>query len=78
MFTKEKRELSKLKAMDFKQISMDNNEALIASFFQNEIKEAIWGCDSLKALGPDGFNFGFVKSQWEIIKEDVIEFLQDF
>ncbi|GKV02939.1 hypothetical protein SLEP1_g15313 [Rubroshorea leprosula] len=33
---------------------------------------------SSKALGPDRFNFKFVKDRWEVIKEDVVEFLQEF
>ncbi|GJV72787.1 hypothetical protein Tco_1492782 [Tanacetum coccineum] len=36
-----------------------------------EIKTAIWDCDSNKALGPDGFSFAFVKKYWDIIKMDI-------
>ncbi|GKV05277.1 hypothetical protein SLEP1_g17307 [Rubroshorea leprosula] len=43
-----------------------------------EIKEAIRDYDSSKEPGLDGFNFKFVKDQWEVLKEDVIQFLQEF
>ncbi|GKU94128.1 hypothetical protein SLEP1_g7656 [Rubroshorea leprosula] len=38
-----------------------------------EIKEAIRDCDSSKAPGPDGFNFKFVKDQWEVDNPQKIE-----
>ena len=31
-----------------------------------------------RAPGPDGFNLDFVKANWEVIKEDYIQFLLDF
>ncbi|GJV49898.1 hypothetical protein Tco_1440110 [Tanacetum coccineum] len=43
-----------------------------------EIKTAIWDCDSNKALGPDGFSFAFVKKYWDIIKMDIFEYVNLF
>ncbi|XP_068477366.1 uncharacterized protein [Phaseolus vulgaris] len=38
----------------------------------------MWNCDSSKSPGPDGFNFGFLKFCWEIIKLDVVSAVKDF
>lgn len=43
-----------------------------------EIKEAVWSCDSSKSPGPDGFTFGFIKDFWEVMKEEVVAFVQEF
>ncbi|GKV32262.1 hypothetical protein SLEP1_g40879 [Rubroshorea leprosula] len=78
LYKEEKQERPRLDGVVFQQISQDDNETLIAPSSEEEIKEAIRDCDSSKALGLDGFNFKFVKDQWEVIKEDVIQFLQEF
>lgn len=33
---------------------------------------------AINALGPDGFNFNFIKSFWELIKQDAWGMLQEF
>ncbi|XP_057756015.1 uncharacterized protein LOC130975212 [Arachis stenosperma] len=35
-----------------------------------EIKQAVWDCESLKAPGCDGFNMNFIKRCWEEIGEE--------
>ncbi|GKV12840.1 hypothetical protein SLEP1_g23934 [Rubroshorea leprosula] len=78
LFMEEQEERPKLEGVCFKQVQPEDNRQLIEAFTADEIKAAIWECDSSKAPGPDRFNFRFVKSEWEVIKEDVIEFLQEF
>ena len=51
---------------------------LIRGFREEEIKEAIWECGNSKSLRLDGLNFKFIKECWDILKDDVINFLQDF
>jgi len=51
---------------------------LIADFSEDEIRGAVWNCDSSKSPGPDGFNFGFLKHCWEIIKLDMLSAVKDF
>jgi len=34
---------------------------LIGNFFEEEIRAAVWSCDSSKSPHPDGFYFGFIK-----------------
>jgi len=51
---------------------------LVGEFSEEEVKAAIWGCDSSKSPGSDGFNFEFIKSCWDILKEDVVLAVKDF
>ena len=47
-------------------------------FQEEEVKDAVWGCGSEKSLGQDGINFKFIKSFWNVIKPDVLRFLDEF
>ena len=62
----------------FNSISEEDNELLIADFFEDEIRGAIWNCNSSKSPVPDGFNFGFLKHCREIIKLGVLSAVKDF
>ncbi|GKV24795.1 hypothetical protein SLEP1_g34362 [Rubroshorea leprosula] len=64
MFKEKQGERPKLDGICFKQIYVEDNSSLIKPFNVEEIKAAVEDCDSLKAPGPDGFNFRFVKSEW--------------
>lgn len=61
-----------------KKVSNMDNEMLIQPFIEIEVKEAIWGCDSSKSPGPDGFNFRFMKEFWDVIKWDLLGMLEEF
>ncbi|GKU94711.1 hypothetical protein SLEP1_g8164 [Rubroshorea leprosula] len=67
-----------LEGLSFKSISEEDRSMLIEPFTEEEVKEAVWNCDSTKAPGPDGFTFGFIKNEWEVIKADIMVFLKDF
>ncbi|GKD20532.1 hypothetical protein Tco_1222235, partial [Tanacetum coccineum] len=56
-------------------IDRDYLERLVT---HEEIKEAVWDCGSSKALGPDGFSFAFVKKYCDIIKKDLVDFINSF
>ena len=47
-------------------------------FTEKEIKDAVWECGSDKTPGPDGLNFKFIKEFWEVIKVDVLRFMDEF
>ncbi|GAU17848.1 hypothetical protein TSUD_329740 [Trifolium subterraneum] len=40
--------------LDFKTISESEANVLVAAFGEDEIKQAVWDCDSFKSPGPDG------------------------
>ena len=42
------------------------------------LKEPVWDCGSEKNPGPDGLNFKFIKKFWQIIKPDILRFLDEF
>ncbi|GKV05111.1 hypothetical protein SLEP1_g17152 [Rubroshorea leprosula] len=67
-----------LQGINIRTISAADRSMLTQPFTEEEVKAAVWNCDSTKAPAPDGFNFGFLKTEWEVIKEDVMEFLMDF
>ncbi|GKV31852.1 hypothetical protein SLEP1_g40514 [Rubroshorea leprosula] len=67
-----------LEGLSFKSISEEDRSMLIEPFTEEEVKAAVWNCDSTKAPGPDGFTFGFIKNEWEVIKADIMVFLKDF
>ncbi|GJV18221.1 RNA-directed DNA polymerase, eukaryota, reverse transcriptase zinc-binding domain protein [Tanacetum coccineum] len=43
-----------------------------------EINEAVWDCESSKALGPDGYSFAFMKKYWVTIQKDLYDFVNLF
>lgn len=51
---------------------------LESPFLMEEIVATVKECDSFKAPGPDGYNMAFVKKSWNVIKNDVFKFFQEF
>ena len=45
---------------------------------REEVKNAVWACGIDKALGFDGYNFRFIREMWEVIEEEVYEFVLAF
>lgn len=64
--------------MVFKQIDVDANNLGVAPFQLEEIRSAVWDCESSKSPGPDGVNLSFIKEFWEVIKHDFEAFLREF
>jgi len=48
--------------LQFRGLSYVEGGGLIKAFSVEEVKAAIWDCDSCKSPGPDGINFGFFKT----------------
>jgi len=48
----------------FNKISDEDNGMLIERITEEEIKNAVWSCESSKGPGLDGFNFRFIKCCW--------------
>jgi len=64
--------------LSFKNLSFVEGNGLIKPFSVDEVKTAIWDCDNYKSPGPDGVHFGFIKDLWEVVKGDIMPFIQDF
>ena len=43
-----------------------------------EVKDAVWSCESSKSPGYDGFNFKFIKNMWEVIGGEIVNFVLNF
>ncbi|GKV19324.1 hypothetical protein SLEP1_g29604 [Rubroshorea leprosula] len=63
---------------NFKRLSIEENDMLVADFSEEEIREAVWSCNGNKSPGPDGLNFNLIKRMWPILKEDICEFMCEF
>ncbi|GJZ21486.1 putative RNA-directed DNA polymerase, eukaryota, reverse transcriptase zinc-binding domain protein [Tanacetum coccineum] len=62
----------------FNQISVEQCEFLERDVSNEEIKKAVWDSGGDRAPGPDGFTFMFFKTFWEVIQNDVVQFVQEF
>ncbi|XP_024640624.1 uncharacterized protein [Medicago truncatula] len=64
--------------LQFRKLSYLERGGLTKPFSEDEIKAAVWDCDSFKSPGPDGINLGFFKSFWPEIKTDLVRFVTEF
>ena len=68
----------RLDNVHFKEITESDNILLTYPFDEEEIKEAIWNCDSQKSPGPDGVTFSFIKKFWGLLNKEVVGALKYF
>lgn len=59
-------------------ITHEHNMEIAKCPQEDEIKDSIFYMNSDSAAGPDGFSGKFFHFCWDIIKKDVIEFVQFF
>lgn len=64
--------------LQFRKISLLERGGLVKPFSEDEIKAAVWDCDSFKSPGPDGINLGFFKSFWPEMKTELVRFVTEF
>ncbi|GJW70476.1 putative RNA-directed DNA polymerase, eukaryota, reverse transcriptase zinc-binding domain protein [Tanacetum coccineum] len=43
-----------------------------------EIRKAVWDCGCGKSPRPDGFSFLFLKTYWNLFKDDIVNFVNEF
>ncbi|GMI94970.1 hypothetical protein HRI_003166300 [Hibiscus trionum] len=60
--------------LDFKKISEAQKDILEKNFSEEEVWVAISSFDNSSAPGPDGFNTGFFKKYWAVLKVDLMKF----
>ena len=68
----------RLDGVTFQTISQNQNDFLVHRFDEKEVKDTVWDCGSHKSPGPNGLNFKFIKEFWEVIKREVLRFLDEF
>ncbi|MCH82498.1 cysteine-rich receptor-like protein kinase, partial [Trifolium medium] len=64
--------------LTFKRLQVSEVIGLIKPFSIDEVKAAVWDCDSFKSPGPDGINFGFIKDFWAEMQGDIMRFVSEF
>lgn len=61
-----------------KKLDEADNLFLVAPFTEDEIKQAVWDCESSRSPGPDGFSFEFIKKCWCLLKKDFLKLMEEF
>ncbi|CAJ2647900.1 unnamed protein product [Trifolium pratense] len=62
----------------FKRLQVAEVLNLTKPFSLEEVKAAVWDCDSYKRAGPDRINFGFIKDFWAEMQGNVMRFISEF
>ena len=58
-------------------VSSSMNRDLLKPIMLEELEKVVFSMKKGKALGPDGFPIEFFQEFWEIIKFDLLEFVQE-
>ncbi|KAK3002002.1 hypothetical protein RJ639_020928 [Escallonia herrerae] len=67
-----------LDGIHFNSLSPEKVANLESPFIEDEVWSTVKGCKADKAPGLDGFNFGFIHAYWDIIKFEVLQFVNEF
>jgi hypothetical protein len=70
--------LNETQVDNINQVSVEENNLLIRSFTEEEVREAVFQMEHNKASGPDGFPAKFYQAYWDIIKEDLMAMFVEF
>ncbi|EOY08941.1 Uncharacterized protein TCM_024235 [Theobroma cacao] len=63
---------------NFKKLEEESMISLERPFIKEKVWETIQTCHGNKALGLEGYNLNFFKSQWQVVKEQVMKFMNEF
>ncbi|RVW43416.1 Transposon TX1 uncharacterized 149 kDa protein [Vitis vinifera] len=64
--------------LQFEMLEQLDANALETPFLEEEVFDALVGCNGDKAPGPDGFSMAFWLFAWEFVKADVMGFFKEF
>jgi hypothetical protein len=64
--------------LQFRTLSFMEGGCLVKPFSVEEVKTAVWDCDSYKSPRPDCINFGFLKEFWLELRDDIMRFITKF
>ncbi|KAI5445364.1 hypothetical protein KIW84_013555 [Lathyrus oleraceus] len=68
----------KLHGVAFNRLSKADNNMLEEPFTMEELKDVIWNSNGEKSMRPHGFNMGFYKKCWEIVKDALFGCVSEF
>jgi len=74
----EDRDRPRLDGVPFKILYKEEKNGLVFPFSLLEIEKVVKESDGNKSLGPDGFNFAFIKEFWYLMKEFCFEGLPPY
>ncbi|XP_030509342.2 uncharacterized protein LOC115724026 [Cannabis sativa] len=78
LYTSESRRSSGIDGINWKEISENSARQLEKPFEEDDVKAVVFSCEGSKAPGLDGFSMAVFQSQWDIIKEDLMEVFKAF
>lgn len=61
-----------------RRLTAEDNVELLKPFSEEEVKKSVFEMKESTAPGPDGFGVSFYKNCWDIIKEELMEMINDF
>jgi len=64
--------------LQFCWLSIAESVYLTCPFNEEEVKVAVWDCDSFKSPRLDGVHLGFIKDFWSDLKSDILRFVSEF
>ena len=67
-----------MQGLNFRKLSYRQASNLVRPFSLEEVKKALWECESFKSPVSDSINFGFIKDFWHELKDDFMRFLVEF
>jgi len=67
-----------LDGVQFKSLSMDQNKQLCKCVTKDEVEQAVGQCVSTKSPRLDGFNFNFIKKNWDTVGDEFIKSVLSF
>ncbi|PRQ36601.1 putative RNA-directed DNA polymerase [Rosa chinensis] len=67
-----------IEGLHWNPISVEKARWLETPFEEEEIKRAVFECDTVKSPGPDGFSFAVLQRNWEVVKREVLDVMAEF
>lgn len=64
--------------VDFQRLSSEDRLSLEVPFSEEEVRDAIWVSAKEKSPSPYGVSINFFKEYWEILKLDILYFVNEF
>ncbi|XP_062086422.1 uncharacterized protein LOC133792528 [Humulus lupulus] len=67
-----------IRGIEWRRLSGFLSSFIERPFEEEEIKQVVFDCSGDKAPGPDGFSLAVFHSNWDVIKDDLVEVFKEF